>query len=290
MMTIKNTERLLEQELNRFSGNFSYLNRLIQNEDIAIGIAERIIIETKNPKFIYTFAKDVEYAFMDSLANALIETKDIIFITLFARLKDAPIEMLEDYVLLNGSKKEKLRFAENVKSASLDKFAKSFIEDGHIGYIDLFADIKGAPLDIVSDAVIEHGLLSYMVKMAKRDGAPVEKLALAVVNNFSQFYSLSKIKYVYEFILEVQNAPLQILLSILTEENKKELIDKIIETDNYKLMYKLGELIESPFKEILSEKIIIAIFGEDSIFVKFKNINREEENGFDMSVRCLKKY
>ena len=87
------------------------------------------VIETKDAKYIYNFAKNVKGVNIEKLENAIIETNDAMYIYQFARdIKGANIEKLENAIIATNLVKFMQEFAKNVKGANIKKLENAIIE------------------------------------------------------------------------------------------------------------------------------------------------------------------
>ena len=81
------------------------------------------VIETKDAKYIYNFAKNVKGVNIEKLENSIIETNDAMYIYQFARdVKGANIEKLENAIIETKNVEYIYLFARDIKGVNLYKF------------------------------------------------------------------------------------------------------------------------------------------------------------------------
>lgn len=201
------------------------------------------IISTRDPKFIYLFAKDVPNAPIRKLTDAIIETGNEKIMMEFAKeVKDAPtLEIL-------GSKTKSAKYFYELainNPESIGYLEDEIISTGDLEYIYRFAkDIKGASVDKLVGAIIDSGESEYMYKCAKDvNGAPMDVLVEGVINSCNDYFMT-------QFALNIPNVPVD------------KLADVVIKLDDSE---QIARLAAAPFAPM--EQIVDAIVKTENSYV-----------------------
>ena len=163
---------------------------------------EERIINSKDSKAIYLFARNVEGSHIDKLEDAIIATGDAGYIYSFAFLDGAHIEKLEDAIIATKKSPKKAlyiyEFARDIKGAHIDRLEDAVIATKTV-YIYLFArDIKGAHIEKLEDGIIAAGDNLYICEFAKDiKGAHIDKLEDAII-------ATGDAQYIYEFAKNIK--------------------------------------------------------------------------------------
>ena len=129
---------------------------------------EEKIINSKDPKAIYEFAKNIEGSHIDKLEDGIIATGDAVYINQFAFLDGAHIEKLEDAIIDTKAVLYICSFAINVKKGKdIDKLEDAIIAIGDAHYIYYFAsDVKDTNIERLGNALIEIGNIEYITRFS----------------------------------------------------------------------------------------------------------------------------
>ena len=187
-----NIKLLLKEDFPAF---LKLINLGIIDKDVACNA----IIEERNLEYILTFAFEFNYN-INLLEDTVINMKDVKYIYYFARyIKGANILKLEDVAIKTKVIRCIYSFAHHVKGANILKLEDALIEaiDDYydiIKYVIKFANIKNADISKLEDAVIKKGTPRGIYSFAKEvKGANILKLEDGLINTLCPFLDYDRI-------------------------------------------------------------------------------------------------
>lgn len=114
---------------------------------------------------------------------------------------------------------------ENYSNFPMDLLSNAIISTENVEYIYYFAiNIKNAPLDKLIDALIPIANADIFYNLAAIKKKSINKLANAVIKSRDYHW---KAYFIYSFITEIENAPVDQLIDELTRIGNQKLLDKL---------------------------------------------------------------
>ena len=190
------------------------------------------LIKTNDANWSYWFAKEVPNVPIDKLAKVIIATNNANYIYEFAKnIPDAPInDLINAFVTAKGAVEHTNKFVNwviKVESISFDDIARKFTATNNAELITEFA-IHAAKHNIDNNIIIElaNGVIAtnnaeYIYKFIKNvSNAPIDDLIQAIID-------LNDLKYICLLVKDYHK---------LSKNNIKKLFDAIIRAFNIKNM------------------------------------------------------
>jgi uncharacterized protein YerC len=221
--------------------------------DIDIHGLENIIIKSKNPKYIYKFAKDhvgSKDINVFALENAIINTNSLGHICLFANMVNdgKNISRLQDRILASKDPEFIFLFARDVKNADIHKLVNAVISTKNFHFIEKFTKINNINNDDKKRLVniyekfcnIVYKVFNPLKFKGQQPFVNVEGMCTFAIKyqnlGLDQEGILEDIeneiiksrdpKYIYEFAKFVRKS------------NKHKLTKAMLESDDFEYMYK----------------------------------------------------
>lgn len=141
---------------------------------------QEAIVKTKNPKYIYTFAKAVKGANIEKLTDAIISTNSAEYIYRFALyVEGANIEKLQDAIIKSNIPQCTYQFAEQVKGADIERLSECDLLPEHIiKFVSL-----GVPVEKMQQKLIGCRQFDIIVKFARLKGSNIKFLEDIIIKN-----------------------------------------------------------------------------------------------------------
>ena len=268
-------------------------------------VREEEIINSKDPKAIYEFAKNVEGAHIDKLEDGIIATGEAKYIYEFARhVKGARIDKLEDGIITTGEAEYIYEFAAKIrKGKDIDKLEDGIIATRNAGfsaeYIYHFAWLKGAHIDKLEDAIIATGEAYYIYYFARniKKGKDIDKLEDAIIatrdaqyiHYFAREVKEEKdIDKLEDGIIATRNAEYIYYFVFLEGSHIDKLEDGIIATGDAEYICEFAKNVKGAHIDKLEEAIMTTgDIKSISAFLKLTNINTDK---MELYLVLLKKF
>jgi len=239
------------------------VNKIIKGQVFTADEIVDFAFETNDKEIIGAVAahiKGISAQKIEKLTNYIVNSaKDPMLATIFATYNDdAPINILENFVIKCKDPEAILTFAQQVEDAEILTLTQTIIEINDPKYIYLFIkDIKSAPTEKLVDALIE-------TKDAKR----IYESALHIKTNERAdncFINLNLLKKLEKGIIETKDAEYiyKFAYSIFSTDDLEK---AIIETKNIKFIEYYAENVKGASKK----KLFMAI---ERIYVLKANVN-----------------
>ena len=293
---------------NYYHSNYSNIREKVVLFKLAQGI-----VETKNGKAIYNFAKC--YNNQDNIAilkDGVIESKDAYYIYLFALLDrvgiyEIYIKELEKAIIATKNAFCIYEFARDVKGANIEKLENAVIKIGNPQIIYLFAmSVKGAYVGKLAHAIIALKDAKYIYLFARK----IIELSIQSIGTSSQniidltiaIIDTKNIEYITSFMYLPETKQIYLgtktcfsLLSEFLDTQKKEnnpIFSYIIDSGNIgKCVFYLNlsaeirqEFINYLFNNIEegNNSIILRIYSN---MLKNPNIKEEDVDALDLEYK-----
>ena len=162
---------------------------------------ERIVLESKNPKINYLFARNVKGADIKAHEQVVLESKDAWINYLFADdIKGADIKSHEQVILENKNPEYNYRFAAYVEGANIKAHEQVVLESKDAKYSYEFAQYFPDVADIKSHGIviINSGSKKYMKKFAD--------ILIERISHAQEVNELSSVIEYADMLREIQQA------------------------------------------------------------------------------------
>lgn len=163
-------------------GNSEFIYKLININNVSLSILVDALIALKDGWYLCQIANTTnDENIKNKILNAILyEFKNGKDVYNYAKIvNDAPIDRLADSIITIGNPEYIYKFASDIGGASVNKLADAIIHINNAEYIYFFArGVVGAPIDKLADALITTKEVTYMDLFMHIEGAPVEKLKI----------------------------------------------------------------------------------------------------------------
>lgn len=148
---------------------------------------QQIIIEKRDPKYVFLFARDIENCDIRALQQIVIDSKDIKYICKFACfVPSADKKPLEDIIVRSKNVKYAHMLLKHVKTSDVNKFKSIILRSRKPRYLFELAKHTKNPKEIarIENLIIKSGSFTYIKLFAEKiKTANVDKLEQAVLSS-----------------------------------------------------------------------------------------------------------